>query len=138
MQYKAAQQRKADGRWDYTSGGAPTGYCHAPNDPAEYERLGIHVSEHELQLWEQFKDKYHTDGHATADEACECYKQFLLDNRLHLDNKQENQQSRCQVCKEFTQGLATVGPYRMFILCDEHRTRETVTELLKVGESWES
>lgn len=90
---------------------------------------------------EPLKGKFHTDGHATEEEACECYKQYLLDTSLRLMTEEpENarQQNRCQVCRKFTACYAQVGPYRLFMLCPEHNTRENVAALLKVGESWES
>ena len=140
MRHYCARQR-TDGRWDYCCGSA-VGYCRAwepiPEDgriiPAESAR------QHNEQM-QPFIGKFHSDGHATEEEACECYKNYLLDTRLHLVKEEPanaSSQHRCQICNAFTACHASVGPYRMFTLCPEHQTREIVAGLLEVGESWES
>ena len=136
MNHSCARQRN-DGRWDYTRNGRPWGYC------CEYRPVppDIPGAEQWNAKLEPLQHKFHTDGHATEEEACECYKQYLLDTSLQLvaaEPKNANQQHRCQVCKAFTACYATVGTYRMFTLCPTHQTREEVEKLLRVGESWES
>lgn len=141
MNHSCAMQRK-DGRWVYTRNGRPWGYCQEyAQIPADAKYLPAKmIAEHNAKM-EPLKAKFHTDGHATEEEACECYKRFLLDTQLRLaksEPENASQQNRCRVCGKFTACYATVGPYRMFILCPEHQTRECVASLLKVGESWES
>lgn len=85
-------------------------------------------------------------GHDTAEEACEHYTAYLLDEKLELDRTMKDQQLPCVAqigdgakCAEFTDGMAWVGEWQLFVLCDEHRTRETVAALLgTVGESMHS
>ena len=142
MNHLCAKQRLHDGRWDYTRNGFPTGYCH------KYKRLfesgGVlppEVAQRENERMEPFVSKFHDDGHETAEEARECYKQYLLDTRLHLvteEPENASQQHRCQICQKFTGCHASAGPYRLFTLCPEHQTREHVASLLEVYESWES
>jgi hypothetical protein len=113
MNYYEARQRKNSEKWDYTCTNDgeswPVGYC------AE------------------------DGGHETAQEARDCYKRFLLDQRLHLDRQMTNQQNRCVAagCDRWTSGYAEVDQ-RIFILCDEHRTREVVESLFTVGTSCSS
>lgn len=90
-----------------------------------------------LAKLEPFRDKYHTDGHETKEEAYVCYTEYLLDQRLRLDLTDSNQQEKCVVCEEWTQGRAEVD-HRMFVLCDEHRTKEEITKLFKCGDSFGS
>lgn len=142
MNYLTASQRRADGRWDYTYNGVAWGYCR------EYQPIpedaGFMPPEHiraENRKTEAFKDKHHVNGHATREEAEECYKHYLLDQHLRLmpdEPENANQQFRCKVCKKFTACHASVGAYQIFDLCPEHQTREEVAKLLSVGESWES
>lgn len=79
MNYYGARQRK-DGRWDYAvenNGNVrPVGYCHAYRewDDAAVNLTGIPADQPQVALAAQFKHKHHADGHATADEACECYR----------------------------------------------------------------
>lgn len=142
MRHYSARQRQSDGRWDYTCGSRPVGYC------CEFKPIAedgtILPAEHARQ-WNAkiapLAGNFHTDGHATEEEACECYKRYILDVDLRLmpeEPKDASSQHRCQVCKEFTACYAMVGCYRMFNLCPTHQTREEVEKLLKVGESWES
>lgn len=139
MRHYSAKQRARDGRWDYTCGQAPTGYCHAfdvawPQDLAEpvsgYAEARAAAIVH--------RDKYHEDGHATADDACACYKRFLLDNRLRTDGRISDQMRKCEACSAWTDRYAQVGGHQMFVLCDNHCQAATVASLLTVGESWES
>lgn len=78
-------------------------------------------------------------GHPTPEEAREHYKQYLLDHRLRLDGKNGDTQHKCKVCGEWTQGVAFLDE-TPFALCDEHRTREKVSELYgdvgDVASSW--
>jgi hypothetical protein len=150
MNYKDARQRKTDLRWDYTNhnnrtGTGPIGYC---GGWAEFSEETIQMfypggreSPHfqkEDEARRRFKDKYHSDGHATKEEAYACYKEYCLDHELVLDLRMSGEQRPCKVCGAWTQGLARVGAMRYFTLCDEHRTREEVAKLFEVGESWGS
>lgn len=115
MNYYDARQRKTDKKWDYTcmNDGRiwPVGYC--------ADAGGGH--------------------HDTAEEARECYTRYLLENRMRLDGKMDNQQLRCEICKEFTDGFAEVD-HSHFTLCGEHRTREHVEKLFgtvgQITSSW--
>jgi hypothetical protein len=103
--YYQARQRTSDGRWDYTNMNDgrvwPIGYCGGEG--------GGH--------------------HATEMEARECYTKYLLDTRTNFDRKMQDQKLRCEVCGEFTDGVAEVG-HASFVLCDQHRTREHSATLL--------
>lgn len=128
MNYSEPLQR-TDGRWDWTTNRRPAGYCCEAPTLESFEKLGIHVSDDKKEKLVKFADKHHTDGHATAEEACACHKEYLLDNRLRLTGFTENQQERCQICKAWTQKYAQLGGYSMFFLCDEHLNRESVSQL---------
>lgn len=161
MNHDAARQRESDKRWDYTSENDgrvhATGYCagvaHCKTCGTEtfYEpgkgftrctsKDGQHDGEH------LDRAPYHTTGHATAEEACACYRVYLLDTQLRLYDPKDAPKPpttlhRCQApdgCPEFTAGLAEVGNGDHWRLCDAHRTRETVEKLFReVGEAWTS
>lgn len=141
MNYFAARQRESDKRWDYTckNDGTiwPVGYCGGWREP----QTGLLTPE-QVQQWVSqaapHRHKFHLDGHATAEEACDCYKQYLLDFDLRLGGEALNTQRKCEVCGAWTSRFARVG-HRTWFLCDEHRTREHVEALFgPVGESWES
>lgn len=142
MRHSLALQRKSDGRWDYTTNGCPTGYCleYVPlneSDGVFSPEMAIAHNKKMLPLI----GNYHTDGHATEQEACDCFKKYMLDTQLRLNPAEPpnaEQQNRCGVCRKFTACYAYVGPYAAFVLCPEHQTRECVESLYNVGESWES
>src|SRR6185503_14244261 len=82
-----------------------------------------------------FQAKYHTEGHADAAEACECYKQYELDHELEfktLPLEKADTLHKCQSagCPEYTAGIALLGQHRHFYLCDEHRNRAEVEKLI--------
>ena len=79
------------------------------------------------------KDKHHDDGHATAEEACGCYRQYLLDHHLRLKGAWENVQHKCEVCGEWTALYAAVD-YQTWNLCEQHNTLEVVDGLLEPPE----
>lgn len=142
MNYLCALQRKSNGRWDYSRNSVPCGYCrrYVPI-PEDGKVVPIEIASAENARMLPLIGNFHVDGHATKEEACECYKRYLLDTRLRLRPEEPadaSQQNRYEVCRKFTACHASVGPYRMFMLCPEHQTREHVASLLKVGESWES
>lgn len=141
MNHLTAMQRVSDGRWDYTYNGTPWGYCREFQPFTECSWMSQEWADKENAKQQPFLGKFHTDGHATAEEACECYKQYLLDLNLRLaleDPANPQQLNRCQICGTFTARHAFVGSYNVFVLCPEHQTRESVESLLRVGESWES
>lgn len=125
MNYYKPRQRESL-KWDYTcmNDGRvwAVGYCAGNYDHTPDEA------------------PYHDDGHDTVEEACECYKRYQLDNHLDLDGQMQGQKRKCAVegCEEWTQGIVTIEGWQRFVLCDEHRTRETVEKLYSVGETWSS
>ena len=135
MQHKAARQREKDKRWDFTTTMGdrivPVGYCRPYREdpelkvrsPAHYEKVQDHL------------DKFHGDGHETAEEAQECYKNYLLD--FSLNHWEQNNQQRCLVCDEWTTHRVEIA-YSIFVLCPEHAIREQVSERFHFEEIWES
>jgi len=84
--------------------------------------------------------RYHKDGHATSEEACECYKQYLLDNHVTLEfGMAPDTQHRCQVeeCENWTQ-KAVMVEHQTYDLCDEPRNLEALKDLVRVGGSFGS
>lgn len=150
MNYYEALQRETDKRWDYTQRRDgrtwPIGYCRGWDEsPREdlLEQYGedrgemIHRAQEERR---PHQARYHENGHETSEEACECYKSYLLDQHVRLDGAQTvDTQHRCEVdgCDEWTQKLASVE-HRSFHLCDGHRNLETLRELVVVGKSFGS
>lgn len=113
MNHLKARQLEATGKWHYT----------LMNDERIYP-IG-RCREHE--------------GHDTPEEAKACYKSYLLDTKLRFDSKLADTLQHCEVCGEWTDGLATIPTTTwQAALCDAHRIREEVEKLFYVGESWES
>ena len=138
-----ARQRKDDDRWDYTCQNDghthPVGYCAGwPGDRRGTTPIfSDEAWSYFLEKLKPFKEHYHTDGHATAEEACECYRRYLLDNRLEF-RAHGVAHYPCRVCGALTNCHAEVD-FQMFHLCDEHRNKEEVEKLFpKVGQSWSS
>lgn len=133
MNYYTTSQR-TDGNWDYTRNYRPVGYCR-PYEEIDAERYGI--TEEECAKYQETSHKHHDCGHATEEEARECYKQYLLDHNLKF-NVMENQQNKCRVCKAWTQNYVEIGN-NLFILCSDHCDSETIRTLFAAPqESWSS
>lgn len=121
MNYYEPLQRQTDKRWDYTR-----------RNDGQIWAIGYCAGGQE--------DPYHEDGHETPEEACECYKNYLLDNQVKLDfGTTEDTQHRCEMegCEEWTQKVAMVS-HRTYNLCDDHRNVESLRELVSVGVSFGS
>jgi hypothetical protein len=142
MNYYQARQRKVDNRWDYSCRNDdriwPVGYCAKYRDPEEMASDLVPIlmwRKDEIERIRATKDKYHTDGHATAEEACECYRQYLLDHKLRLDGESKDTWHKCLVCETLTNHFAEIE-MQVYVLCDKYRTREEVEKLFgPVGES---
>jgi len=78
--------------------------------------------------WSDHKDK----PHATEEEARRCYRDYELNERLRLDVA-VGHWNPCQVpsgCGTLTNREAAIWPDGpSWLLCDEHRTKEVVSEL---------
>ena len=140
MNYYKSRQRASDGRWDFSCRNNdhiyPVGYCspyHEP-DPKEW-----YLTENSIKKYQAERDKHHVNGHATEEEACECYRQYLLDTTLYLDGHSNDTQHKCKICDTWTNRYAQVDGTYMYHLCDCHRTRAIIETLFKgVGEIWSS
>ena len=84
-------------------------------------------------------------GHPTPDDACEHYRQYLLDKRLCFLGPEDRTQKldvqyRCQApgCDNWADGIASLD-MQTFHLCTQHRNRETVEKLVpSIGQIWSS
>jgi len=150
MNYYEPLQRESDKRWDYTQRRDgrtwAVGYCRGWDEStreALIEQYGDERAEMFHRAQEErraHQDRYHKDGHATSEEACECYKQYLLDNRVTLEfGTTKDTQHRCAVegCENWTQKTAMVD-HQTYDLCDEHRNLEALKDLVCVGVSFGS
>ena len=152
MNHDAPRQKK-DGTWGYTS--ANDGLCHAIGYCSPFEEwsensianiFGADKDRYEAYIapYRAAADKFHDGGHNSAHEACECYKQYLLDFDLRFHEEQEKPDTlyKCEApeCESFTSGNVSVVGTCMsrWNLCENHRTKEIVAGLLTVGESWHS
>lgn len=137
MQHMKARQRQHDGRWDYTTEWqgriSPIGYCHKFID---FDPTRDVVSPEQIEEHRASAHKYHTEGHATAEEAVDCYEEYLLDHYLHEADSQDEQR-KCEVCGTWTTRQMHVR-YTIAALCPEHATREEMKKRLHHSEVWES
>jgi hypothetical protein len=139
--YKARQRK--DGRWDYTVhiGDVilPVGYCAEFHEWTEEDvnRFGVPSNHFSILREKEFAHKHHSDGHVTAKDAEDCYKQYMLDQRLKLMISDHTNRRKCLCCDEWTSYYAIVG-ISCFDLCEKHQTRESVERFFSIGESWSS
>lgn len=126
--YKVTERK--DHKFDYTCSDSdgknifPVGYCARYRDTFLQE-LGS----------DAYKDidKHHTTGHATKQEAADCYKNYQLDHRLRLNVEHTNTQKKCDECGEWTNLGVMIGGWTKFNLCEKHNNRETVEKLYTIN-----
>ena len=141
MRHYRARERRLDDRWEYTvevNGlSYPVGYCiKLPDLKSEYliAALGSVRSPAYLYYAKSVADhsgSFHSDGHASKEEACICYRKYILDNRLRISVAFARAPAKCQICREQTYLMATVDATR-FILCDQHRNRKQIEVIMPV------
>lgn len=150
IHYRAAQIADGPlvGRWHYVAGNVAVGYC-SPIDGCEEcmgtgRQLGSPPPGFEAGPCGSCGGKGFTrrpapcQGHDTPAAAAEHYRDYLLDQRVRI-SESRSQQRRCEVCEEWTQGVVTIGTYRMHTLCPEHQDRASIAAVMgPIGESWES
>lgn len=139
MNYYGPRQRQSDQRWDYTCKNDdrvwPVGYCHAYK---EFDTSLFYVSEAEIAEHDATKHKHHTEGHATEEEACECYRQYLFDHHLRLNQRCQDTQHKCEICGAWTDLFAEID-MQIWHLCSEHNKMEIVDKLFEApSEIWSS
>lgn len=140
MNYYQASERKKDKKFDFTHTHdkitRATGYCAAFRPFTDDEIKEWSIPAAEVTRHNSHKDKHHDTGHATKDEACDCYRQYLLDNRAkyHDDQADAATLHKCKVCGEFTSGCVEVDHGESLPLCKQHRNRETLEKIYpKIG-----
>lgn len=147
MNYRNASQRASDKRWDYTLTNdgrtRPIGYCvgleralKIANVPLHGEAVDPPVTAETLP----HADRYHADGHETAEEACSCYAEYQVDHhaKFRIDDSERTGKSDCAECGGLTRDSVEVGfgvPRRVPLCREHHHDRETVLKLHKVGSS---
>jgi hypothetical protein len=151
VNYYAARQRLSDGRWNYTMTNdgrtQAVGYCCAYRPFGADDLLAIFCGDagrmaQENEEHGRHAGKYHSDGHASSEEACDCYRKYLLDHqsRLHALCKDDAEElHRCAICNDWCANMGKVGHLSHWFLCDAHLTQQSLEELFpSVGESWSS
>ena len=140
MKHYYARQRPYDYRWEFVvdSDGLvyPAGYCVGVidlEDPELIESLGGRDSiayDYYVKKVTPFLHMFHVNGHDSKEEACACYRRYLLDNRTSLDIRMDKEQE-CLICGLKTLYMASVDGMS-YVLCDGHRNTDELSGLLPV------
>lgn len=137
MNYLQPRQRVSNKRWDYTNMNDgviyPIGYC---REFKELDGYLMPVSEEQKEEHRKFKNKYHSNGHDTYEDACKCYKEYLLDHFIRI-RENKDAQHKCKVCNEWTTQAVEVNGFGggfFEYLCSKHSSREEIEKIFNVGE----
>jgi hypothetical protein len=132
-------QRKGDGRWDYTVSSDEEGWAHPDGYCAGWPFHGVTPQFVPAQEWQRaaaaalpFRAKYHTDGHATAEEAVRCHQEYELDRELRVFTRTDEQR-RCVECNTWTARVVEVGTFRRWHICEGHDARATAAAQIAKG-----
>lgn len=132
----------------------PIGYCAGKDadprgwsfiwigDPVERERQRAR----EVQRFDRFAAKYHSDGHANEEEASDCYREYRLDQLIRTGSTSDARTCQGTVwpdgteamyvgdCSEvapaLTRELVLEGDFRVWHLCKAHQRRDVYERLL--------
>lgn len=79
-------------------------------------------------------------GHDTRDEAEQHYEAYLLDHSYFRPRQEEWPKNKCHVvcCNKEGTVEAVVDAYHLYVFCPEHANKETLSQFVRVGESWSS
>jgi len=105
-----------------TIGGKPIGLYH-------------YTAKHGKNIYPVGRCAQNCPGHQTEEEAQEHYREYLLEERY--SEVELGRHEKCLKCPVFTVMSVQIDG-RIYPLCGDHRKKEIVSKLLKVGESWES
>lgn len=131
-------RQRLDGNWDYACGNSPIGYCSAAMTLEDFANINWEPSQTELDRIEKNKHKHHTCGHATKEEAIDCYFEYILDNKLSF-HESPNQQQKCRICKEWTTRYIVLDECQLIVLCNKHLDLESIKSVAHKPEiSWRS
>lgn len=130
-------QRESDKRWDFIRindrHAYAVGYCagwreFSGIEGMDPEAIAHFKRQHEMQ-YGPFKVNYHTDGHASREEAVECYRRYQLDTELKLGIEDTGTMRKCEACGEWTTLSALFVTGQAWTLCAAHNNREEVEKL---------
>jgi hypothetical protein len=136
-----AAQRESGGRWDYTvevNGKAePAGYCAGWREvTAADEARAPGLLRDQEKFLRPHQAKFHKDGHATLEEACACFRGYLLDTTRRATSKELHPCDFPGCLCRTDAGVVVDGELR-WKLCKPHRTREAFEQLMPpVGETF--
>lgn len=140
MKHYHAQQRSSDYRWEFVVDDDKltyqVGYCVGVidlEDPDLIDSLGGRDSvayKYYVANVTPNLHSYHVNGHDTKEEACACYRKFLLENRTSL-NIRLTEAADCVICGSRTVYGATVDGAD-YLLCDSHRNLNELGGLMPV------
>lgn len=68
-------------------------------------------------------------GHATKEEACEHYRQYIIHDMPWSVSQDPNTQHKCGICSRWTMDYYWHSTY-IFKLCREHQNKESLEELM--------
>jgi len=146
--------KRKDDRFDMTVSSDDEGWTHAIGYcagwrelfKAECDRIHIpwEVARKDQDKKRPFQSKFHKEGHGTAEEAHECYNNYILDILTEFDVIDNDGKLKCKVCSDWTQNRVMFRGSGVFKppvpLCSKHNTREHVkrifdeTELRLIGD----
>lgn len=104
----------------------------------------IPTSQENIDKHKKFKDKHHhPEGHNTPEEACECYKEYQMDNNLsfvkvELGNADTHRKCEVERCNIMTASYAMINSIQRWDICIGHLNKEEVEKLYKVVNSFGS
>jgi hypothetical protein len=138
MAWYTPKQKLDTKRWDFTctnsAGTFPMGYCAGWKEWTQVDADRIHMSLASLKKEEEralpFKHKYHSDGHETSAEACDCWRDYQFDQERRAYVSEETQR-KCAECGEWTSHVVVIGnelPHNFF-LCVKHQDDAAVKKI---------
>ena len=77
-----------------------------------------------------FLSKYHSSGHDSLEDACICYKEYLLDH-LVIEHSRSAVPEKCENCGEPVEKVIDIYG-QLLVLCEKHNSREELSRRVYV------
>jgi hypothetical protein len=94
-----------------------------------HDFLRVYISARNEAL--PFKEHYHGEGHDTAEEARDCYRQFLLDQDYGVAYA-DHYLMPCKECGERTNEIVWVQGELLGYFCEKHQGPDSVRPHIKL------
>lgn len=132
-----------DGKWHYANEQDKirvqgVGYCQQWVPWEEFWLDITGLTPEDYVLHDKYKYKHHVLGHDTPEDACECYRMYLIDHARFGEKTRIKAISTCMACKNKNGCYSIIVAGDEYVLCPDCCDTKGLERCFPVpGESWQ-